>query len=93
MQLSGACGTRPLRPRRHTTVEALRRRRPEALEDLLAVYGRELQATAYLILRDRADAEDVVVETLLTAYEKAGSIRDDSALRACHTSSRRTTRS
>lgn len=64
------------------TVEALRRRRPEALDDLLAVYGPELQATAYLILRDRADAEDVVVETLLTAYDKAGSIRDERALRS-----------
>lgn len=64
------------------TVEALRRRRPEALEDLLAVYGRELHATAFLILRDRADAEDVVIETLLTAFDKAGSIRDDAALRA-----------
>jgi RNA polymerase sigma-70 factor (ECF subfamily) len=64
------------------TVEALRRRRPEALEDLLDVYGREIQAVAYLILRDRADAEDVVVETLLTAFEKAGSIRDERAFRA-----------
>lgn len=35
------------------TVEALRRRRPETLADLLASYGRELQAVAYLILRDR----------------------------------------
>ena len=55
------------------TVEALRRRRPEALGDLLGTYGRELQAVAYLITRDRADAEDVVVETLLTAFDKAGS--------------------
>ena len=64
------------------TVAALRRRRPEALEDLLATYGREIQAVAYLILRDRAAAEDVVVETLLTAYDKASSIRDENALRA-----------
>jgi RNA polymerase sigma factor (sigma-70 family) len=64
------------------TVEALRRRRPETLGDLLETYGRELQAVAYLILRDRADAEDVVVETLLTAFERGGSIRDERALRA-----------
>ena len=54
------------------TVEALRRRRPETLADLLRAYGRELQAVAYLILRDRADAEDVVIETLLTAFERGG---------------------
>jgi len=64
------------------TVEALRRRRPETLAELLDTYGRELQAVAYLILRDRAEAEDVVIETLLTAFEKAGTIRDDQALRA-----------
>jgi RNA polymerase sigma-70 factor (ECF subfamily) len=64
------------------TVEALRRRRPETLGDLLETYGRELQAVAYLILRDRAEAEDVVVETLLTAFERGGSIRDERALRA-----------
>ena len=63
------------------TVEALRRRRPEALDDLLATYGKQIQGVAYLILRDRADAEDVVVETLLTAYERAGDLRDETAFR------------
>jgi RNA polymerase sigma factor (sigma-70 family) len=64
------------------TVEALRRRRPETLGQLLEAYGRELQAVAYLILRDRLEAEDVVIETLLTAFERGGSIRDERALRA-----------
>lgn len=64
------------------TVEALRRRRPEALGDLLEAYGRELQSVAYLILRDRAEAEDVVIETLLTAFESGDRIRDERALRA-----------
>ena len=64
------------------TVEALRRRRPETLGDLLDAYGRELQSVAYLIVRDRSEAEDIVIETLLTAFEKGGSIRDERALRA-----------
>ena len=64
------------------TVEALRRRRPETLGELLETYGRELQSVAYLILRDRAEAEDVVIETLLTAFERGGDIRDERALRA-----------
>jgi RNA polymerase sigma-70 factor, ECF subfamily len=64
------------------TVEALRRRRPETLAELLAAHGHELQAVAYLILRDRTEAEDVVIETLLTAFERGGGIRDDRALRA-----------
>ena len=64
------------------TVEALRRRRPETLGQLLEAYGRELQTVAYLILRDRLEAEDIVIETLLTAFERGGSIRDERALRA-----------
>ncbi len=64
------------------TVDALRRRRPETLAVLLETYGRELQGVAYLILRDRADAEDVVIETLLTAFERGGNVRDEPALRA-----------
>ncbi len=64
------------------TVQALRDRRVETLADLLDAHGRELQAVAYLILRDRSLAEDVVIETLLTAFERAGQIRDDAALRA-----------
>jgi RNA polymerase sigma-70 factor (ECF subfamily) len=64
------------------TVEALRRRRPETLGQLLEAYGRELQAVAYLILRDRLEAEDVVIETLLTAFERGGTIRDERALRS-----------
>lgn len=63
------------------TVEALRRRRPETLADLLETYGRELQSVAYLILRDRSEAEDVVIETLLTAFEKGSTIRDERLLR------------
>jgi RNA polymerase sigma-70 factor (ECF subfamily) len=64
------------------TVQALGSRRPETLADLLDAHGREIQAVAFLILRDRDLAEDVTIETLLTAYEKGGSIRDESALRA-----------
>ena len=64
------------------TVQALRSRRPETLAELLQTHGREIQAVAWLILRDRGLAEDVTIETLLTAFEKAGSIRDDAALRA-----------
>jgi RNA polymerase sigma-70 factor (ECF subfamily) len=63
------------------TVEALLDRRPEVLADLLDEFGRELQGVAYLILRDRAAAEDVVVETLLTAFDRGDTLRDPEALR------------
>lgn len=63
------------------TVEALRRGDPAVLEELLDRYGREIQTVAYLILRDRADAEDVLADTLLRALDRASSLRDPDALR------------
>ena len=63
------------------TVQALRDRRIDTLAGLLGEFGREIQGVAYLILRDKALAEDIAIETLLTAFERGGSIRDESALR------------
>jgi RNA polymerase sigma factor (sigma-70 family) len=63
------------------TVTALRQHRPEVLAELLERYGREIQGLAYLILRNRSAAEDVVVDTLLTALDRADTLRNDDALR------------
>ena len=63
------------------TVQALRERRIDTLAGLLEAYGREIQGVAYLILRDQSLAEDIAIETLLTAYERGGSIREESAVR------------
>ena len=63
------------------TVEALRGHRPEVLADLLERFGREIQGVAFLILRDRAAAEDVLVDTLLTALDRGDTLRDPGALR------------
>ena len=64
------------------TVEALRRGRPEVLADLLTRYGSDMQAVAYLIVRDRAAAEDVVADSLLAALDHGGALRDEAALRS-----------
>jgi RNA polymerase sigma-70 factor (ECF subfamily) len=63
------------------TVEALRRGEPQVLAELLAQYGREIQGVAYLILRNRADAEDVLMDTLLSALDRGSSLRDADAMR------------
>ena len=63
------------------TVQALRRGRPEVLADMLDRYGRDMQAVAYLIVRDRAAAEDIVADSLLAALDHGRSLRDDDALR------------
>ncbi len=63
------------------TVDALRSGEPEVLGELLRAHGQEIQGVAYLILRDRALAEDVLMDTLLSALDKASSLRDAAALR------------
>src|SRR5687768_14270471 len=63
------------------TVEALRRGEPQVLAELLSQYGREIQGVAYLILRNRADAEDVLMDTLLAALDRGSSLRDPTAMR------------
>ena len=63
------------------TVQALRRGRPEVLAELLDRYGRDMQAVAYLIVRDRAAAEDIVADSLLAALDHGRSLRVDDALR------------
>jgi RNA polymerase sigma factor (sigma-70 family) len=63
------------------TVEALRGGRPEVLADLLTRYGRDMHAVAYLIVRDRSAAEDVVADSLLAALDHGHTLRDHDALR------------
>lgn len=63
-------------------VAALRAGDPAVLDRLLEAHGPELGGVAFLILRDRAEAEDVVVDTLLTALERGAELRDGAALRS-----------
>lgn len=49
---------------------------------LLDAFGRELTGVAFLIVRDRADAEEIVMDTLITAWRRAGDLREDGALHA-----------
>jgi RNA polymerase sigma factor (sigma-70 family) len=63
------------------TVEALRRGEPEVLADLLEQYGREIQGVAYLILRDPQAAEDVLMDTLISALDHGSTLREASAMR------------
>ncbi len=62
-------------------VADLRARRTDALGELLERYGREVHAVSFLIVRDRAAAEDITIETLLSAWDHTASLRAPSALR------------
>jgi RNA polymerase sigma-70 factor (ECF subfamily) len=64
------------------TVARLRSGRPEVLGDLFDQYGRDIHGVAFVILGDPAAAEDVLVDTLVTALERGRDLRDPTALRA-----------
>ena len=61
-------------------VRALRDRRPEAVDQLLAEHGRRVQGVAFLILGSHADAEEVVIDTMVTAWNRIGDLREPGAL-------------
>jgi RNA polymerase sigma-70 factor (ECF subfamily) len=62
-------------------VVGLRLQHVHALEQLLEVHGAEIQAVAYLILRNEHDAEETLVDTLMVAWRKIGSLRNERQLR------------
>jgi RNA polymerase sigma-70 factor (ECF subfamily) len=62
-------------------VTDLEANRPEALERLLDEYGHLIQAIAFHILRNHADAEEVLEETMITAWRRIETLREPSALR------------
>lgn len=64
-----------------TIADLVRGGAPEALDVLLARFGDEVQSVAYLIVRDRLDAEDIMADTLITAWRKGRDLRDPAALR------------
>lgn len=63
-------------------VDALRHRDPDAIALILERYGDQIQAVAQLILRNPAEAEDVLIETLVTAWQRGPTLREASSLRA-----------
>jgi RNA polymerase sigma-70 factor (ECF subfamily) len=85
LPMAVTASTRPADDRRwaevQVTVEALRRGDVGVLDELLDRFGQELRATAYLILRDRSEAEDIVVETLLSALRRGRALREPASLR------------
>lgn len=61
--------------------DMVRRGADEALDALYVRYADEIQGVAFLILRDRFDAEDVMADTLIAAWKKGPELRDPAALR------------
>lgn len=48
---------------------------------MLDRYGRLIQAVAFHILRSHPDAEEVVIDTMVSAWQRIASLRESAALR------------
>jgi RNA polymerase sigma-70 factor (ECF subfamily) len=61
---------------------SLRDKRTGAIGLLLDLYGQDIKRIAYAIVRNHADADEIVMDTLVTAWARSNQLRDDNALRA-----------
>lgn len=61
-------------------VARLKRRSPEAFEELVALHARRLQSVAMGILHNAQDAEDCVQETFLKAFQSISGFRGKASL-------------
>ncbi len=61
-------------------VTSLRENDPQAYATLIERYADRLYATAYAIVQNPADAEEVVQETLITVYRRIGDFRGEAKL-------------
>lgn len=62
------------------TTEALARMSPAEMERIMRVHNRALYRTARAILRDDAEAQDVVQEAYIKAFSAMGGFRGESSL-------------
>jgi len=60
--------------------EQVKRRSPEAFEEVVKHYSHRLHSASLRILRNPQDAEDAVQETFLKAFQSIGSFRGESSL-------------
>ena len=63
-----------------TLVQRLKKKSPEAFEELVSEYARRLYSVSLRILRNPQDAEDAVQETFLKVLQSIDSFREDSSL-------------
>ncbi|WP_237391677.1 RNA polymerase sigma factor [Paenibacillus dendrobii] len=60
----------------------MKRKDEEALRMLMQLYGDDLLRTAYLLLRDRHEAEEAVQDSFIMAYERIVQLKDDTKLKS-----------
>lgn len=65
------------RPDEHALIERVRRGESELFYDLVRPHERALYLTAYSILQEQADAEDVAQETVLKAFRNLHQFRGE----------------
>ncbi|MBU9713648.1 sigma-70 family RNA polymerase sigma factor [Evansella tamaricis] len=62
-------------------IARVRNKEEEALRELMYIYGNDLKRTAFLLLKDRFLAEEVVQDTFITAFEKMDQLENQDKLK------------
>lgn len=68
-------GARGVTPEERIALEAVRNGNPDAYETLVDLHMRKAMSIAWGIVRNEHDAEDIVQEAFVKAFEKIGSMR------------------
>lgn len=63
-------------------IPRLKQKDEEALRTLMQLYGDDLLRTAYLLLRDRHEAEEAVQDSFILAFERISQLQDDTKLKS-----------
>ncbi|WP_342346087.1 RNA polymerase sigma factor [Paenibacillus mangrovi] len=63
-------------------IPGLKQKDEEALRQLMRLYGNDLLRTAYLLLRDRHEAEEAVQDSFVLAFERIRQLKDDMKLKS-----------
>lgn len=63
-------------------VQRLIQKEEAALRELMAIYSNECYRLAYLLLKDRYEADDVIQDLFITAYTKIDSLQDAQKLKS-----------
>lgn len=79
VQTSGERGGRSVAPEERIALEAIRNGNADAYGTLVHLHMRKAMSIAWGILRNEHDAEDVVQEAFVKAFEKIASMRSDEA--------------
>lgn len=63
----------------HRLLDGLKKKDRDAFKELFYIYSKRVYGTAFMILKDKSCAEDIVQETFMKIFQKIHTLKDDKA--------------